>query len=56
MESIDHFEVAAEILLREMFQHARVDQTLHEGAAILRKAETGKPLIADPLVTHLAVR
>ena len=48
--------MAAEILLREMLQHASVDQTLHERAAILRQTKTGQPFIADPLMTHLTIR
>ena len=36
VETIDHLQVAAEIFLSEVFQHPRIDQTLHECAAILR--------------------
>ena len=55
VEAIDHLEVATEIFLSEMFQHASIDETFHECAAILRQTKTGQPLIADPLVTHLTI-
>ena len=56
MEAVDHFEMTAEILLSEMFQHACINQTLHERAAVLRQTQTWQPFIADPLMTHLTVR
>jgi len=36
VKTIDHLEMTAEILLSKMFQHTRIDQTLHERTAILR--------------------
>ena len=36
VETIDHLEVTAEIFLGEMFQHASINKTLHECAAVLR--------------------
>lgn len=36
VEAVDHLEVATEILLRQMFQHTCINQTLHECTAILR--------------------
>jgi len=56
MEAVDHLEMAAEILLGEMFQHARINQTLHERAAVLRQPEARQPLVADPFMTHLSIR
>ncbi len=56
MEAVDHFELSAQVLLGEVVEHARVDEALHEGAAVLREAQTRQPLVPDPLVVHLAER
>lgn len=56
METINHFQLAAEIFLGEMVEHACVNQTLHEGAAVLWQTERGKPAVADPLVVHVTKR
>ncbi len=56
VEAVDHLELAAQVLLREVVEHARVDEALHEGGAVLRQPEARQPLVADPLVVHLAER
>ena len=56
VEVIDHLERAAQVLLAEVVEHARVDEALHERRAVLRHAEAGQPLVADPLVVHVAER
>ena len=56
VEAVDHLELRAEVLLAQVIEHACVHQTLHEGAAVLRQAEPRQPLVADPLVVHLAKR
>jgi len=35
MEVVHHFELSPQVLLREMVQHARIYETLHEVAAVL---------------------
>lgn len=37
VEAVDHFQLAAQVLLRQVVQHPRVDQALHERGAILRQ-------------------
>lgn len=36
VEAVHHLQVHPQVLLREMVQHARVHQALHEVAAVLR--------------------
>lgn len=55
MEAVHHLQVDPEVLLGEMIQHASVHQALHEVAAVLREAQAGQPLVADPLVVHVPV-
>jgi len=56
VEAVDHLEMTAQILLSEMLQHARINQALHERAAVLRQTKARQPLIAHPLMTHLTIR
>ena len=56
MEAVDHLELSAQVFLREVVKHASVHETLHEGASVLGKTETRQPLVADPLVVHVAKR
>lgn len=56
MEAVHHLEVAPQVLLGQVVQHARVHQTLHEVGAVLRQAETGQPLVPYPLVIHVSIR
>jgi len=55
VEAVHHLEVHAQVLLGQVVQHARVHQTLHEVRAVLRQAQARQPLVADPLVVHVAV-
>lgn len=36
VEAVHHLQVHPQVLLREMVQHARIHQALHEVAAVLR--------------------
>ena len=56
MEVVDHFERSSQVFLAKMVEHSRVDETLHERRAVLRHAQTRQPLVADPLVVHVAER
>lgn len=55
MEAVHHLEVAPEVLLGEVIQHACVYQTLHEVRAVLRQTQAWQPLVADPLMIHVTV-
>jgi len=52
VKAIDHFELAAQVFLREVLQHPGINQTLHEKTSILRQTEARQPLISNPLVIH----
>lgn len=54
VEGIDHLELAAQLALRQVVQHASVHQRLHEGRPVLGEAERRKPIVADPRVVHVA--
>ena len=54
VEIVYHLELSPHVLLVEVVQHASVHQALHEGGAVLRQAYARQPLIADPLMVHLA--
>ncbi len=56
MEAVHHLEVAPQVLLGQVVQHACVHQTLHEIRAILRQTEAGQPLVPYPLMIHVAIR
>ena len=56
MEAVHHLELAPEVLLAEVVQHARIHQTLHEGAAVLRQSQARQPLVANPLMVHVPKR
>ena len=55
MEAVNHFELTPEVLLGEVVQHAGIDQGLHEVGPVLGQAQARQPLVADPLVVHVAV-
>lgn len=55
MEAVHHLEVAPQVLLGQMVEHPGVHQTLHKVGAVLREAQARQPLVADPLVIHVAV-
>lgn len=56
METVHHLELPPQVLLGQVVEHPRVHQALHEEAAVLREAQAGQPLVADPLVVHVPVR
>ncbi|RUS76770.1 hypothetical protein EGW08_015477, partial [Elysia chlorotica] len=56
MEAVDHLELAPEILLGEVVQHARIHQALHEVAPVLGQPQRWQPVLADPLMIHVAER
>lgn len=56
MKTIDHFQLPAKVFLGQVVEHPRVHEALHEVAAVLREAQAGQPLVADPLVVHVPVR
>ena len=55
MKAVHHLEVAPQVLLCQVVQHACVHQTLHEVAAVLRQTEAGQPLVPDPLMVHVSI-
>lgn len=55
MEAVHHFEVAPQVLLGEVIQHACIHQTLHEIGAILRQAKAGQPFVPYPLMIHVSI-
>lgn len=55
VEAVHHFELSPQLLLGQVVQHAGVHQGLHEVAAVLRQAQAGQPVVAHPLVIHIAV-
>lgn len=56
MEAVNHFQLTAEVLLCEVFEHSCIDKTLHEQTSILRQTKTWQPLVANPLMVHLTKR
>lgn len=55
MKTIDHFQLPAKVFLGQVVEHPRVHEALHEVAPVLREAQAGQPLVADPLVVHVPV-
>lgn len=55
MEAVHHLEVAPQVFLGQVVEHPGIHQALHEVGAVLRQAEAGQPLVAYPLVVHVAV-
>lgn len=55
MKAVHHFNVCAQVLLGEVVQHARIHQTLHEVAAVLRQTQTRQPLVPYPFVIHVSI-
>lgn len=55
MEAVHHLQVHSEIFLGEVVQHPRINETLHEVAAVLWETQAGQPLIANPLVVHVPI-
>lgn len=55
VEAVHHLELSSQLLLGQMVQHPSVHQRLHEVTAVLGQTEAGQPLVAHPLVIHVAV-
>ena len=55
MKTINHFQLSAKVFLGQVVQHLRVHKALHEVAAVLREAQAGQSLGADPLVAHVPI-
>lgn len=55
MKAVHHLELPSQLLLGQVVQHAGVYQRLHEVAAVLWKAQAGQPVVAHPLMIHVAV-
>lgn len=55
VEAVHHLELSSQLLLGQVVQHAGVHQGLHEVAAVLRQTQAGQPVVAHPLVIHVAV-
>lgn len=55
VEAVNHFELSSQLLLGQVVQHAGIHQGLHEIAAILWQAQAGQPVVAHPLMIHIAV-
>ena len=55
VEAVHHLQLAPQLLLGEVVQHAGVHQGLHEVGAVLRQPQAGQPLVTDPLVVHVPV-
>lgn len=53
MEAVNHFKLPPQVFLSKMVQHASIDETLHEGGAVLREAEARQPVVTNPLVVHV---
>lgn len=55
VEAVHHFELSSQLLLGQVVQHAGIHQGLHEIAAILWQAQAGQPVVAHPLMIHIAI-
>lgn len=55
MEAVHHLELSSQLFLGQVVQHASIHQGLHEIAPILRQAQAGQPLVAHPLMIHIAI-
>lgn len=55
VKAVHHFELSSQLLLGQVVQHAGIHQGLHEVAAILWQAQAGQPVVAHPLMIHIAV-
>lgn len=55
VKTVHHLQLPSQVFLRQVVQHAGIHQALHEVAAVLREAQAGQPLVADPLVVHVPV-
>lgn len=55
MKTVHHLQLPPEVFLRQVVQHPRVHEALHEVAAVLREAQAGQPLVANPLVVHVPI-
>lgn len=55
MKAINRFQLSAKVFLGQVVQHPLVHKALHEVASVLREAQAGQSLGADPLVAHVPV-
>lgn len=55
VETVHHLEMCPQVFLSKVVQHTSVHQALHEVASVLRQAETGQPLVPDPLMVHVTI-
>lgn len=55
VETVHHLQLAPQLFLGEVIEHAGVHQRLHEIGAVLGQTQTGQPLVSNPLVVHVSV-
>lgn len=55
VEAVDHLQLPSQVFLGQVVQHPGIYKALHKVAAVLRQAQAGQPLIADPLVVHVPI-
>lgn len=55
VKAVHHLKMCPQVFLSKVVQHTSVHQALHEVAAVLRQAETGKPLVPNPLMVHVTI-